>query len=70
MKLAKQLEKVGKIFLDTAPVIYFVEKNPDFALKAQEIFNRLDDGKLMAVISPISRLQNVLFCHISRKTLM
>jgi predicted nucleic acid-binding protein len=54
MKLAKQLEKVGKIFLDTAPVIYFVEKNPDFALKAQEIFDRLDDGKLMAVVSPIT----------------
>ena len=54
MKLAKQLEKVEKIFLDTAPVIYFVEKNPDFALKAQEIFNRLDDGKLIAVVSPIT----------------
>ena len=38
MKLAKQLEKVKKIFLDTAPVIYFVEKNPGFVLKAQEIF--------------------------------
>jgi len=46
MNLAKQLGKVKQIFLDTAPVIYFVEKNPDFALKAQEIFNRLDDGKL------------------------
>jgi len=54
MNLAKQLEKVGKIFLDTAPVIYFVEKNPDFARKAQEIFNRLDDGKLIAVVSPIT----------------
>ncbi len=54
MNLAKQLGKVKQIFLDTAPVIYFVEKNPDFALKAQEIFSRLDDGKLMAVVSPIT----------------
>jgi predicted nucleic acid-binding protein len=54
MNLAKQLGKVKQIFLDTAPVIYFVEKNPDFAPKAQEIFNRLDDGKLMAVVSPIT----------------
>jgi predicted nucleic acid-binding protein len=54
MNLAKQLGKVKQIFLDTAPVIYFVEKNPDFSLKAQEIFNRLDDGKLMAVVSPIT----------------
>jgi predicted nucleic acid-binding protein len=54
MNLAKQLGKVKQIFLDTAPVIYFVEKNPDFAPRAQEIFNRLDDGKLMAVVSPIT----------------
>jgi hypothetical protein len=44
MNLAKQLGKMKQIFLDTAPVIYFVEKNPDFAFKAQEIFDRLDDG--------------------------
>jgi hypothetical protein len=28
MKLVKQLEKLEVIFLDTAPVIYFVEQNP------------------------------------------
>jgi predicted nucleic acid-binding protein len=54
MKLAKQLEKIGVIFLDTAPVIYFVEQNPEFASKVQEVFERLDDGKLTAVVSPIT----------------
>ena len=54
MKLAKQLEKIGVLFLDTAPVIYFVEQNPEFASKEQEVFERLDDGKLTAVVSPIT----------------
>jgi predicted nucleic acid-binding protein len=54
MKLAKQLEKIGVLFLDTAPVIYFVEQNPEFGSKVQEVFERLDDGKLTAVVSPIT----------------
>lgn len=54
MKLAKQLDKIGVIFLDTAPVIYFVEQNPEFSPKVQEIFERLDDGNLTAVVSPIT----------------
>lgn len=54
MKLAKQLDKIGGIFLDTAPVIYFVEQNPEFSPKVQEIFERLDDGNLTAVVSPIT----------------
>ncbi len=51
MILGEQLEKIEHIFLDTAPVIYFVEKNPDFAPKARQVFDRLDDGKLIAVVS-------------------
>ena len=54
MNLGKQLDKTRQIFLDTAPVIYFVEKHPDFAPKAQEVFDRLDDGKMVAVVSPIT----------------
>jgi predicted nucleic acid-binding protein len=54
MKLAKQLEKIGVIFLDTAPVIYFVEQNPEFTPKIQAVFEKLDDGNLTAVVSPIT----------------
>lgn len=35
-------------------MIYFVEKNPAFETKVQEVFQRLDDGKLTAVVSPIT----------------
>jgi predicted nucleic acid-binding protein len=51
MNLTEGLESVHQIFLDTAPVIYFVEKNPIFAAKVQNVFQRLDDGKLTAVVS-------------------
>jgi predicted nucleic acid-binding protein len=54
MKLAERLESLRRVFLDTAPVIYFVEKNPDFSTKVQPIFSKLDDGTLTAVVSPIT----------------
>lgn len=54
MKLAEQLESLRQVFLDAAPVIYFVEKNPDFAEKVQPLFSKLDEGTLTAVVSPIT----------------
>lgn len=54
MKLAEQLESLGQVFLDTAPVIYFVEKNPAFSVKISPIFSKLDEGILTAVVSPIT----------------
>jgi len=54
MSLLERLDTVRLIFLDTAPVIYFVEKNPSFVSKVHPIFDRLDDGNLTAVVSPIT----------------
>jgi predicted nucleic acid-binding protein len=54
MSLSEQLKSVRQIFLDTAPVIYFVEKNPSFAPKVEQIFEGLDDARLTAVVSPIT----------------
>lgn len=54
MKLAEQLDSLHQVFLDTAPVIYFVEKNPDFSAKVESIFSKLDAGTLTAVVSPIT----------------
>ena len=54
MSLPEQLQKAHQIFLDTAPVIYFVEKNPSFASQVSSIFERLDEGSLVAVVSPIT----------------
>jgi len=67
MKLAKQLDKIGVIFLDTAPVIYFVEQNPEFSPKVQELFERLDDGNLTAVVSPITLAECLVLPYKQKK---
>jgi predicted nucleic acid-binding protein len=54
MSLLQELQKTHLIFLDTAPLIYFVEGNPSFASQVQPIFNGLDNGTLTAVASPIT----------------
>jgi predicted nucleic acid-binding protein len=57
VKVADALLDVGRLFLDTAPVIYFVERNPTFASVVDDIFDRLDDGRLSAATSPITLLE-------------
>lgn len=54
MKLIEQLVLGGQIFLDTAPVIYFVEKNPDYLERSHVVFSYLDEGRFTAVVSPIT----------------
>jgi predicted nucleic acid-binding protein len=45
---------ITRLFLDTAPVIYYIEKEPQRFIIAKAIFNRVDTGQLMAVTSPIT----------------
>ncbi len=54
MKTAEALHQVKRLFLDTAPVIYYVEKNPRYLAVVAPIFDRIDDGVLTAVTSPIT----------------
>ena len=53
-KLKDILENVRSIFLDTAPVIYFVEKNEQFLSSVKTVFGLIDDGRLVAITSPIT----------------
>lgn len=53
-KLVERLKNVKSIFLDTAPVIYYVEKNNEYWRLVEFLFNRIDDGLLTAVTSPIT----------------
>ena len=48
------LRSVSTIFLDTAPVIYFVEQNQTYFARAKLFFDRLDASQLTAVTSPIT----------------
>jgi len=42
------------IFLDTAPVIYYVEAHPFYFPKVEKLFEYIDKGILTAVTSPIT----------------
>jgi len=54
MKISERLQSVTQIFLDTAPVIYFVEKNPRYVEVARVVFNLIDSDSLSAVTSPVT----------------
>lgn len=54
MTLDKALARVKTIFLDTAPVIYYVENHPLFADGVEGIVKKLDKGELQGVISSIT----------------
>jgi len=48
------LARVSRIGLDSSPIIYHVEKNPDFALRCLPFFRAIDNGTLAGVTSTIS----------------
>ena len=48
------LRGVQRLFLDTPPVIYFVERHPRYADVVREVFVRVRDGIPLAVTSPVT----------------
>lgn len=54
MNIVDSLQNVTLLFLDTAPVIYYVEENPSYSALAEVIFERIDNGSLTAVTSPVT----------------
>ncbi|HEX8221164.1 MAG TPA: type II toxin-antitoxin system VapC family toxin [Chloroflexia bacterium] len=54
MKIEDALAGVSRIFLDTSPVIYYVESNLAYYDLVKVIFDRIDAGSLAAVTSPIT----------------
>jgi predicted nucleic acid-binding protein len=54
MTPANLLRDVQRLFLDTAPVIYFVEDNPVYRQRVQAVFELVDAGTLEVVTSPIT----------------
>ena len=57
--------RIARLFLDTAPVIYYVERNPTYDPLVTDIFRRIDSGSLTAVTSPVTLAEClVLPCRI------
>ena len=66
MTAQERLTGARQIFLDSAPVIYFVEANPQFVGAIASIFDRLDDGTLQGVTTAVT-LAECLIHPIRRK---
>jgi predicted nucleic acid-binding protein len=54
MKITECLHTVTKLFLDTAPVVYYVEEDTRYLALVDLVFDRLDTGALVAVTSPVT----------------
>jgi predicted nucleic acid-binding protein len=54
MKITERLQTVTKLFLDTAPVVYYVEEDTRYLALVDPVFDRLDAGTLVAVTSPVT----------------
>lgn len=54
MTVDEALRGVTHLFFDTAPVIYYVEKDPHRFATVKAIFEHVDDGRLIAVTSPVT----------------
>ena len=54
MKISEALRDVTCVFLDTAPVIYYVERHPSYAARVDPVFEGLDNGTFLAVTSPVT----------------
>jgi predicted nucleic acid-binding protein len=60
MKIEEALRGVKRLFLDTAPVVYFVEQNPEFIARVEPIFARLDLD-IIGVVSAITLAECLVF---------
>ena len=68
MTPAERLKAARRVFLDTAPVIYYVEANPRYVGRVQECFDRLDGGTLTAVVSPITLAECLVLPYKQKET--
>lgn len=61
MTIEESLQGVTRLFLDTAPVIYFVERKLQYLATVREVFNRIRDGLLIAVTSPVTLAECLIY---------
>ena len=61
MKFKEHLESSTTVFLDTAPLIYYVEKNPTYFSLTKDFFEYVDQGRLTVITSPITLSESLIF---------
>lgn len=60
MKLTNSLQGVTRLFLDSAPVIYYIEENTRYLSVVEPIFERIDNSLLIAVTSPVTLSESLV----------
>ena len=53
-KIETILEQDYRIFLDSAPIIYYVESNPNYCLIIDKVFNYIESHSIHIITSPIT----------------
>ena len=53
-KIETILEQLNRIFLDSAPIIYYVESNPNYCLIIDKVFNYIESHSIHIITSPIT----------------
>src|SRR5690606_15396790 len=69
MDLAERLAGLNRVFLDTAPVIYFVE-GKELAPHVSPIFSRLQSGSMSAATSPVTLTECLVLPMKNRSALL
>ncbi len=51
MTLSEELIRINSIFIDTAPIIYYIEAHPKFGPLAKEVVSTFQSGNLNSIIT-------------------
>ena len=54
MKLREHLKKMSSVFIDTAPIIYYIEAHTDYGPLVSEFVKAFQSGRLIAYSSVIT----------------
>jgi len=55
--LSEELTRINSIFIDTAPIIYYIEAHPQFGPLAKEVVSAFQSGNLNAYSSVITLVE-------------
>lgn len=54
MKLEAVFQQVNRLFLDSAPIIYYIARNPSYSAVVDGIFDFIESAQIRVVTSPVT----------------
>lgn len=54
MSIEESLQGVRRLFIDSAPVIYFIEQHPQYFPSVRVVFEQIQNSSILGVTSPIT----------------